>query len=406
MSRSFNHKEITLISLLISVLFFARFAISMFTPALPNIVHGLHSNLKLVQMSVMIYVLCVGLFQPIFGPLSDSIGRRTTLLIGGLFFIVGSLLAAHANSISALLISRAIQGIGGSACPAMVKTMACDYFTEKRRLGLVLSIITTAGTVFIAIAPAVGGFVLTLSHWHGIFLLLACFAAIVEVACFFFLPETHLNRRRFSLKHTLKDYQALLKNHFFVSLLLTILFIYSCELLYLSIAPFIFQEHFNMSAESYGSLILLPPIGFLCGIQLGVLSNRRIGARITVRLGVFFIFLAASLLLILGIWQINSILSSITGIVLAMFGVGFTFNTAVTDALHPVSQRAGSAVALLGIFQMSGSSLFAILLSHFNVHSARGLGGCFLTVCALASLSLYSARRAKMREQANVHHPQ
>src|SRR6201991_4074901 len=52
---------------------------------------------------------------PIYGKLSDMFGRRPVLLSGILLFLVGSLLCGFAWSMSALIVFRALQGLGAGA---------------------------------------------------------------------------------------------------------------------------------------------------------------------------------------------------------------------------------------------------------------------------------------------------
>ena len=167
------------ILLVIAASFYARLAVSMYTPALPAIAKEFHTSIGLTQMTVMIFLFCVGIFQPIYGSLSDAIGRRKVLLTGTFIFIIGTACAVFSSSIDMLILSRVLQGIGAAACPVMIKAMFCDRFKEKKQLRFAFSLFVTTGTVLVAVAPAVGGFIQEFSSWRVIFAVLGIVAIII-----------------------------------------------------------------------------------------------------------------------------------------------------------------------------------------------------------------------------------
>jgi predicted MFS family arabinose efflux permease len=85
----------------------------------------------LVGIVVGGYALTQALFQVPFGTLSDKIGRKPTLLVGLLIFLVGSLIAAYANDIYTLMLGRFLQGAG--AIGAVITAMISDLVEEEMR---------------------------------------------------------------------------------------------------------------------------------------------------------------------------------------------------------------------------------------------------------------------------------
>lgn len=397
MSTKLTLKDFRFLFLLILALLFARISIGIYSPALPAMVKQLHTSIGATQITVMIYLLCVGLMQPVYGPISDAIGRRKVLLFGTLVFMAGSLVIAFATNIHTFIIGRVIQGVGAASSPLAVKSMACDYFEDKKLLTSVLSMIATCGTLFIALAPAVGGTIQHLFGWPAIFFSLAGLALIVEIFCLLRLKETNKNLKAISLKQITRDYKSLLTNKSFMFFLLSILFLYSCELLYLSMAPFIFQGHFKMQAVNYGYLILIPSLGFLSGIQLGVLMKKAIPANVIISIGLSCVLLSAIILIGVTLPHLANIANVIIAITIAMLGVGIAYNFLATEALYPTTHIAGSAVALLGLFQMGGSGLFSIILSHFQIHTGLGLGLCYLLVFIGSTTAFIVATLAKKK---------
>ncbi len=85
----------------------------------------------LVGIVVGGYALTQALFQVPFGNLSDKIGRKPTLLIGLIIFLVGSLIAAYATDIYTLMLGRFLQGAG--AIGAVITAMISDLVEEEKR---------------------------------------------------------------------------------------------------------------------------------------------------------------------------------------------------------------------------------------------------------------------------------
>ncbi|MEA3490726.1 MAG: MFS transporter [Campylobacterota bacterium] len=104
------------------------------------------------------YALTQALFQVPFGLMSDKIGRKKTLLLGLLIFIVGSVICALSDNIYMLLIGRFLQGAG--AIGSVVSAMIADLVKEEQRAHAMAIMGGTIAISFAAamiIAPVVGG---------------------------------------------------------------------------------------------------------------------------------------------------------------------------------------------------------------------------------------------------------
>src|SRR5258705_7600906 len=82
--------------------------------AMPTIVAKL-GGLKLYSWVFSIYMLTSALTTPIFGKLADLFSKRRLMLIGIGIFLLGSLLCGVAQSMEAMIVFRAVQGLGGGA---------------------------------------------------------------------------------------------------------------------------------------------------------------------------------------------------------------------------------------------------------------------------------------------------
>lgn len=85
----------------------------------------------LVGLAIGIYGLSQALCQIPFGSLSDHFGRKPIILMGLIIFIMGSILAGAAHSISLMIIGRALQGVG--AVGSTILALVADLTREEQR---------------------------------------------------------------------------------------------------------------------------------------------------------------------------------------------------------------------------------------------------------------------------------
>ena len=104
----------------------------LYAPSLPAIEVGLKTSESLVQLTLSLYLLAVGLVQLLYGPFSDRWGRRNVLLVGMIVSLVGLLGCIVAWNIYALLIARILQGLGLGVCPAVGRAIVRDVYSGER----------------------------------------------------------------------------------------------------------------------------------------------------------------------------------------------------------------------------------------------------------------------------------
>jgi EmrB/QacA subfamily drug resistance transporter len=135
--------------------------------AMPTIVGELR-GLNLMNWVFSIYLLTNAMLTPIYGKLSDQIGRKPILIIGLLIFIIGSALCGFANSMVVLIICRALQGIGAGAIMPVTFTIIADIYPFEKR-AKVLGFNGSAWGIASVVAPLLGGFIVERLSWHWIF---------------------------------------------------------------------------------------------------------------------------------------------------------------------------------------------------------------------------------------------
>jgi multidrug resistance protein len=116
------------------------------------------------------YLLAATVTLPVYGKLSDTVGRKPVLIAGTAVFLLGSLLCALAWNMGALIAFRIVQGLGGGALQGTVQTLAADLYPLEER-PRIQSKLSTVWAVSAVAGPGLGGVLATYADWRWIFLI-------------------------------------------------------------------------------------------------------------------------------------------------------------------------------------------------------------------------------------------
>lgn len=135
--------------------------------AMPTIAGELH-GVSLMNWVFSIYLLTNAMMTPIYGKLADVLGRKPVFIFGLIIFLVGSTLCGFSNSMAALIVSRAIQGIGAGAIMPVSFTIIADIYSVDKR-AKVMGLNGSAWGIASIVAPLLGGFIVDHLNWHWVF---------------------------------------------------------------------------------------------------------------------------------------------------------------------------------------------------------------------------------------------
>lgn len=144
--------------------------------ALPPIARDL-GNFDLISWVITAYLVSSTSVIPVIGKASDLYGRRLTLRVCLLLFILGSVLCALAPSMILLILARALQGLGGGGLVTLAQTIVADVASARGR-GKYAAYYSTVWAVASVAGPTVGGLVTARYGWPWIFWLNLPLAAI------------------------------------------------------------------------------------------------------------------------------------------------------------------------------------------------------------------------------------
>ncbi|SMF71121.1 MFS transporter, DHA1 family, florfenicol/chloramphenicol resistance protein [Xaviernesmea oryzae] len=138
-------------------------------PAMPGI---LGTTPTVIQLTLTLYMIVLGVGQLLFGPLSDRLGRRPVLLAGALIFAIASLALAATSSGVPFLALRLLQAIGASAMLVALFATIRDVYAEKPESVVIYSLMNAMLAFVPALGPIAGAVIAQEFGWRGVFLAL------------------------------------------------------------------------------------------------------------------------------------------------------------------------------------------------------------------------------------------
>ncbi len=163
-----SHAEVRTILIGVMVaLFLAALDQTIVAPALPTIGREL-GNFADLSWIMTAYLVAVTAVAPLYGKLSDIHGRRVVALAGISLFVAGSVVCALADNVYALIIGRAIQGLGGGGLLTIAQTVMADI-TVPRERGRYQAYFAAVYSAASLAGPLIGGLIAEHLHWSLIF---------------------------------------------------------------------------------------------------------------------------------------------------------------------------------------------------------------------------------------------
>lgn len=153
------------------LIFFCVVNETVFNVSTPKISEQFALTPSSVSWMMTIFLVFFGIGSLIYGKLSDIYSPKVLLIIGIVIYNLGSMMGfALRFSYPLVILSRAVQGIGASALPALVFVVIARYFEDHER-GKVFGTITSTVSFGIGVGPVVGGFVSNTLGWPYLFLI-------------------------------------------------------------------------------------------------------------------------------------------------------------------------------------------------------------------------------------------
>ncbi|AXV35738.1 Bcr/CflA family drug resistance efflux transporter [Aeromonas hydrophila] len=342
-----------LILLLVLLVLFSPLAIDIYLPAIPQMAEQLGAEVTLMQGTITWFLFSMGLGQLLVGPLADRYGRKPIALGGVLLYGLSALGAGFAVSLGELMLARVLQGFGACATSVAAFSVVRDSYGPKKS-GQMISYLNGAICFIPALAPLLGGWLTAKAGWSANFWFMAGYAVIVGSWLLWRMPETRPEETSSSGPLiSWSRYSPVLRSPSFLFNATLCMLAMAVILAYVTAAPvqLMVKLGLDMSGFSYW---------FTANAALNILACflaprfiARVGPRRTLRIGLLVLLLSAIALTLA--MHIEHPLAMMGPVFLSSIGFAMILGAAAGMALAPFGHCAGTAAALLGLFQMSGS---------------------------------------------------
>lgn len=349
-----NKSNLEFIALMASLMCVVALSIDALLPAIQEIGKAINSfGISNNQKLVTYIFLGLGFGQLVFGPLSDSFGRKSMVYVGFIIFIFASFICVNANSLEVMLIGRFLQGFGLAAPRTISVAMIRDLYSGNY-MARVMSFVVVIFILVPVFAPAIGKLILDYFGWKTIFYSQLVFGVLVMFWLWKRQEETLEKSKRIKFKLTLfiSGTKEFLK--YKQSVIFTIIsgFISGSFIVYLSGSQQIFQVQYGLVAEYpiiFGSMALTAGFATFVNGSLVV----KLGMHKLVNIAMIFYTLIPLVYMILFYGKPNPNLTMLLIFLGSQFfAIGFLFGNLRAIAMEPIGHIAGIGSALNGFISI------------------------------------------------------
>jgi MFS transporter, DHA1 family, multidrug resistance protein len=370
-------------------------AMHIFVPALPYAAESLASSAATMRLAISLYIAGLAVGQLVYGPISDRLGRRPTLLFGLALYTLASLGAAVSPDIGSLLAARLFQALGGCAGLVLGRAIVRDTAATEdaaRRLAL-MNLIVAVGP---GLAPIVGAALSATLGWRSIFYALGALGIVSSLFAWRLLPETGgpASGAHTGVAELARNYVRLLKSPAFLGYAVGGGCSTTAMYAFLASAPFIFVHQMGRPPHEVGVYLALLISGVWLGSMLASRLIRKVALkRLLVRANGVSVLGAVALLL-----AVVSGHLTLPIVVLSMFvftvGVGVASPAALTEAISVNPLVIGSASGLYGFTQMAVGAL-CTALAGLGDNPALTAALILLSACLIGQAAFWIASRQR-----------
>jgi len=348
------------------------------------------------QLLIIMIFLGLGVGPLIFGPLSDSLGRKPVVYMGFGIFFIGSVICVLTNSLEVMIIGRILQGVGLSAPRTISIAIIRDMYSGDY-MARIMSFVTVVFILVPIIAPALGKFILDAYNWQGIFYVQVLISILV---CLWFWrrqPETLAAEHKKKVSTTVftEGFKELIKHKRTIIFTVISGFVTGSFMVYLSSSQQIFEIQYQLKDEfpfifaglaaSIGSAILLNSSLVIKYGMEKLISTSLLAFFVVsvIYVCVFYNSPNPSVWVLLGFFACQ------------FFAIGFLFGNLRAVAMDSVGHIAGIASAITGFISTIMAVPISIFIGRYISGTALPLFVGFSICGGISLLLLFYLKREK-----------
>ena len=340
------------------------------------------------QLLITMIFVGLGLGPLIFGPISDSLGRKPVVYMGFAVFIIASFICVYSESLGIMIFGRILQGIGLSAPRTISIAIIRDMYSGDQ-MAKIMSFVVVIFILVPIIAPAMGKFMLDHYDWKAIFYIQIAFSLLIAFWFWRRQPETLKieNRIKFTKHLFIDGFKELIQ--YKQTTVYTIIsgFVTGSFMVYLSSSQQIFQDQYFLIDEFP---YIFAGLAIAMGLSIFLNGNLvlKFGMEKLITIALFSFFGVSLLYFILFYNTSNpSIEILLLFFALQFFTIGFLFGNLRAIAMQPVGHIAGIASAITGLISTLMAVPISILIGRYVETTALPLFIGF-SCCSLLSIMM------------------
>ncbi|MDO6623700.1 multidrug effflux MFS transporter [Oceanihabitans sp. 1_MG-2023] len=356
--------KLEFIALMASLMSIVALAIDAILPAMTSIGISINSfDAVNNQLLITMIFLGLGFGQLLFGPLSDSFGRKPIVYLGFTVFTIASMICVLSPSLEWMVFGRILQGVGLAAPRTIAIAVIRDMY-KGDYMAKIMSFVTTFFILVPVIAPVMGKFILNHYNWKGIFYVQLIMALLVSIWFWKRQPETLKPeyKIKFSSHVFIDGLKELLKYKETIGFTIISGFISGAFIVYLSASQVIFETQYGLVNE-------FPYI--FAGLAAGVGLSTFLNGSFVMRLGMWrlsyiaiVVFSLNALIYVLLFWSSTTnppLAIILLFMAIQFFTIGFIFGNLRAIAMEPIGHIAGIGAAITGFV----STIMAVPIANY-----------------------------------------
>ena len=334
---------------------------SIFLPSLPSMAKEFDVDYGTMQIFISGYFLSLAFFQLIIGPVSDRIGRKPTMIAAFVLFTLSTLICEITTNFYLFLFFRMLQA-GVAAGFVLGRAIIRDIVPMEHAASMI-GYVTMAMTIMPMLAPAVGGVLEEQLNWRYS-LRLMYFMGVISLLLIWFDQKETLNKNEISEAKFLEDYKELFLNKDFWFYVIVMGFSVGSYFSFLTGAPVISAEYFQLAPSVQGYLFAILGLGFFLGNFLTGRFAMKIGPNSLMLWGCFIAIIGPLLQVLIYLNFSFGPLSFFAPMFLVGLGQGLIVPNAAAGIVSVNPKLAGSASGLGATIQVLIGGILAFITGY------------------------------------------
>lgn len=392
--------ELKYLFLIIVIFIAACIETDIYLPAFPDMMIAFSASESAIQSLLTWNFFGICISGPLYGPLSDSFGRKKPLLIALGMFLAGSIITIFAQNLDQMLWGRILQGLGSGGCFTLGTAILFDAFQKERAIQATNNL-NTIIPIIMAGAPVLGGYLNNAFGFRSNFLAIALFVCLSLIICLFFFEETLPKEKRppLQIRGIVRDFKQALCSLPFWQLTIVISLLFSGYISFLSGTSVLFVVEFGMSKSIFPFIQAAILGGWVAG---SLLLNRAIakwGIPKVKKIGIILSVSGGVMLALVALVAPRDPYLLTSGIILYAFGANWIIGLYFPEGMELLPHIKGITASLLTSARLLFAALIVGLSSSLYNATVYPLAGVIVgtIVIILPTLIYYEKRRAENR---------